>query len=77
MRSVKDSIVALQQSVSAMHMGVALGAAFGGLLVERGALLLTPWAGSALVAVALGCAGLAVRPKRGDQRTPAETRTFM
>ncbi|WP_061172453.1 MFS transporter [Caballeronia hypogeia] len=64
-------------NVSAMHMGVALGAAFGGLLVERGALRLTPWAGCALVAVALGCAGLAVRPKRGEQRSSAETHVSM
>ncbi|MEC5404725.1 MFS transporter [Paraburkholderia sp. MPAMCS5] len=64
-------------NVSAMHMGVALGAAFGGLLVERGALLLTPWAGSALVAVALGCARLALRPKRGERRAPAESRASM
>lgn len=64
-------------NVSAMHMGVALGAAFGGLLVERGALPLTPWAGCVLVAVALGCAGLAVRPQRGDRHAPAKTRGSM
>ena len=40
-------------NVSAMHLGVALGSGFGGLLVERGALLATPWAGSGLVALAL------------------------
>lgn len=64
-------------NVSAMHVGVALGSAFGGVLVERGALLATPWAGSALVAVALGCAALALKPQRGGRRTPAQTGTPM
>ncbi|HKU00206.1 MAG TPA: MFS transporter [Paraburkholderia sp.] len=60
-------------NVSAMHVGVALGSAFGGVLVERGALLATPWAGSALVAVALGCAALARKPQRDGRRAAAET----
>lgn len=60
-------------NVSAMHVGVALGSAFGGVLVGRGALLATPWAGSALVAVALGFAAWAVKPSRGGRRAPAQT----
>lgn len=60
-------------NVSAMHVGVALGSGFGGMLVERGALLATPWAGSVLVAVALGCAGLALKPRRPAPRTSAHT----
>ncbi|CAB3801693.1 Purine efflux pump PbuE [Paraburkholderia caffeinitolerans] len=60
-------------NVSAMHVGVALGSGFGGMLVERGALLATPWAGSALVAVALGFAGLALKPRRAAPRTSAQT----
>lgn len=50
-------------NVSAMHAGVALGAAFGGVLVERGALLLAPWAGCAL-----GCACVAARPAHHARR---------
>ncbi|MDR3101567.1 MAG: MFS transporter, partial [Paraburkholderia sp.] len=60
-------------NVSAMHVGVALGSAFGGVLVERGALLATPWAGSALVAVALGFAALALKPHRGGPRAPVQS----
>ncbi|HEF4731441.1 MFS transporter [Burkholderia multivorans] len=55
-------------NVSAMHAGVALGAAFGGVLVERGALLLAPWAGCALVALALGCACVAAHPTHHARR---------
>lgn len=40
-------------NVSAMHLGVALGAGLGGLLVGVGGLLLAPWAGAGVVAVAL------------------------
>ncbi|EMH3312548.1 MFS transporter, partial [Burkholderia multivorans] len=55
-------------NVSAMHAGVALGSAFGGVLVERGALLLAPWAGCALVALALGCAWVAARSAHHARR---------
>ncbi|UQP02711.1 MFS transporter [Burkholderia multivorans] len=55
-------------NVSAMHAGVALGSAFGGVLVERGALLLAPWAGCALVALALGCACVAARSAHHARR---------
>ncbi|MGH8780047.1 MFS transporter [Paraburkholderia sp.] len=48
-------------NVSAMHLGVALGAGAGGLLVERGALLATPWAGCAIVALALVLAWVSTR----------------
>lgn len=51
-------------NVSAMHAGVALGSVLGGMLVERGALLVTPWAGCALVAIALGCACVSAWPMR-------------
>ncbi|MGU3779664.1 MFS transporter [Burkholderia metallica] len=60
--SLADASVGI--NVSAMHAGVALGAAFGGVLVERGALLVTPWAGCALVALALACACGAAWPGR-------------
>lgn len=48
-------------NVSAMHLGVALGAGAGGVLVERGALLATPWAGCAIVALALMLAWVSTR----------------
>ncbi|MBN3797647.1 MFS transporter, partial [Burkholderia sp. Ac-20392] len=51
-------------NVSAMHAGVALGSALGGVLVERDALRVTPWAGCGLVAVALACACVAAWPAR-------------
>ncbi|WP_396330940.1 MFS transporter [Burkholderia anthina] len=60
--SLADASVGI--NVSAMHAGVALGSAFGGVLVERGALLVTPWAGCALVAIALGCACVSAWPTR-------------
>ncbi|VWD01742.1 MFS transporter [Burkholderia lata] len=55
-------------NVSAMHAGVAVGSALGGVLVERNALLVTPWAGCGLVAVALACACLAAWPARQAAR---------
>ncbi|VWC56240.1 MFS transporter [Burkholderia lata] len=55
-------------NVSAMHAGVAVGSAFGGVLVERNALLVTPWAGCGLVAVALACACIAAWPARQAAR---------
>lgn len=64
--SLADASVGI--NVSAMHAGVALGSAFGGVLVGRDALLATPWAGCALVAVALGCACVAARPLRHTAR---------
>ncbi|AOK37824.1 MFS transporter [Burkholderia cenocepacia] len=60
--SLADASVGI--NVSAMHAGVALGSAFGGVLVGRNALLVTPWAGCVLVAVALACAWVAARPAR-------------
>ena len=41
--SLADASVGI--NVSAMHAGVALGSALGGVLVERDALRVTPWAG--------------------------------
>lgn len=64
--SLADASVGI--NVSAMHAGVALGSAFGGVLVERGALLVTPWAGCGLVAVALACACIAAWPARQAAR---------
>ncbi|MFE3189965.1 MFS transporter [Nocardia sp. NPDC059240] len=61
--AVADTTVAV--NVSAMHVGVALGSALGGVLVGAGALRATPWAGCALVAAALVCAVVSVRkPQR-------------
>ncbi|OXJ13980.1 MFS transporter [Burkholderia sp. AU6039] len=60
--SLADASVGI--NVSAMHAGVALGSALGGVLVERDALRVTPWAGCGLVAVALACACIAARPAR-------------
>ncbi|ALS63231.1 MFS transporter [Pandoraea norimbergensis] len=51
-------------NVAAMHVGVALGAGAGGALVDANALMLTPWAGCALVAVAVALAAFAVRARR-------------
>ncbi|MGQ7932922.1 MFS transporter [Paraburkholderia sp. D1E] len=53
-RSAPDQAdVSIGINVSAMHLGVALGAGLGGLLVDNGALLSTPWAGCGVVAIAL------------------------
>ncbi|MBN3729927.1 MFS transporter [Burkholderia sp. Tr-20390] len=60
--SLADASVGI--NVSAMHAGVALGSALGGVLVERDALRVTPWAGCGLVAVALACACIAAWPAR-------------
>jgi DHA1 family purine base/nucleoside efflux pump-like MFS transporter len=65
--TLADASVGL--NVSAMHAGVALGSALGGVLVGRDALLVTPWAGCVLVAVALACAWVAARPARQAVRT--------
>ncbi|WP_455731769.1 MFS transporter, partial [Burkholderia stabilis] len=64
--SLADASVGI--NVSAMHAGVALGSALGGVLVERDALLDTPWAGCGLVAVALACACVAAWPARQAAR---------
>jgi DHA1 family purine base/nucleoside efflux pump-like MFS transporter len=56
-----DENICIGINVSAMHLGVALGAGLGGLLVENGALLRTPWVGSALVAVAFCLAWVSTR----------------
>ncbi|KML48085.1 MFS transporter [Burkholderia cepacia] len=64
--SLADASVGI--NVSAMHAGVALGSALGGVLVERDALRVTPWAGCLLVAVALACACIAAWPARQAAR---------
>ncbi|MFM0206187.1 MFS transporter [Paraburkholderia sediminicola] len=61
-RSAPDQAdVSIGINVSAMHFGVALGAGLGGLLVDKGALLRTPWVGSAVVAVAFCLAWVSTR----------------
>ena len=65
--SLADASVGI--NVSAMHAGVALGSALGGVLVERDALRVTPWAGCA-VAVALACACIAAWPARQAASAP-------
>ncbi|ABB12187.1 MFS transporter [Burkholderia lata] len=64
--SLADASVGI--NVSAMHAGVAVGSALGGVLVEHDALRVTPWAGCGLVAVALACACLAAWPARQAAR---------
>lgn len=66
--SLADASVGI--NVSAMHAGVALGSALGGVLVERDALRVTPWAGCGLVAVALACACIAAWPARQAASAP-------
>ena len=57
-RSAPDQAdVSIGINVSAMHLGVALG----GLLVDNGELLRTPWVGSAVVAVAFCLAWASTR----------------
>ncbi|WP_427307048.1 MFS transporter [Cupriavidus sp. H39] len=51
-------------NVAAMHVGVAVGAGLGGVMVARGALTHAPWLGSAMVALALVLALAAVRGPR-------------
>lgn len=63
-------------NVAAMHAGVAVGAAAGGVIVDRGELLNAPWAGSMLVVLAFAFAVAAVRIHAGagrasEARTPA------
>nr|WP_254601982.1 MFS transporter [Cupriavidus taiwanensis] len=57
-------------NVAAMHVGVALGAGVGGVMVDHGALLQTPWLGSAMVALAFGLALAAVRGQRWRAALP-------
>ncbi|MFJ4290844.1 MFS transporter [Cupriavidus sp. NPDC089707] len=60
-------------NVAAMHVGVALGAGIGGLMVERGALAGTPWLGSAMVALAFGLALASVRLPGGGAAAAQES----
>lgn len=48
-----DSEVNIGLNTSAMHLGVALGAACGGLVIAWKSLSVTPWVGAAVSAVAL------------------------
>jgi len=58
-------------NVAAMHAGVAVGAAAGGVIVDRGELLNAPWAGSVLVVLAFGFAVAAVRMRSTAGRSSA------
>lgn len=52
-------------NLSAMHLGVGLGTAVGGMVIAAAALEQLPWAGALLAAAALGCAAWSVRrPQR-------------
>lgn len=52
-------------NLSAMHLGVGLGTAVGGMVIAAAALEQLPWAGALLAAAALGCAVWSVRrPQR-------------
>ncbi|MDB5766908.1 MAG: pbuE, partial [Collimonas fungivorans] len=51
-----DSEVNIGLNTSAMHLGVALGAACGGMVIAWQSLSATPWFGAALSAAALLCA---------------------
>ena len=48
-------------NLSAMHLGVGLGTALGGLVIAGASLDQLPWAGALLAASALGCAAWSVR----------------
>lgn len=49
-------------NMSAMHLGVGLGSAIGGVVISAASLAATPWAGAALTAVAAGLALCCARP---------------
>jgi DHA1 family purine base/nucleoside efflux pump-like MFS transporter len=51
-----DSEGSIGLNTSAMHMGVALGSACGGVIITWQSLLLTPWVGAKLSALAILCA---------------------
>lgn len=45
---------------SAMHLGVALGAALGGVVIAKGSLEMTPLVGALMTTLALAAAGLSL-----------------
>ncbi|MFC4299666.1 MFS transporter [Castellaniella hirudinis] len=60
----------LSLNLSAMHLGVGLGTAAGGLVVTYASLSSVPWTGAALAAVAVMCAATAAwstNPGRGAE----------
>lgn len=69
-QSPADADARIGINVAAMHVGVAVGAGLGGVMVDRGALLQTPWLGSAMVALAFGLALAAVRGRRWRAALP-------
>lgn len=55
-------------NLSAMHVGVALGTAIGGLVLERGSALVLPWMGAVLATLAVAASLIAaVRARRRRQ----------
>jgi DHA1 family purine base/nucleoside efflux pump-like MFS transporter len=60
-----DSEVNIGLNTSAMHLGVALGAACGGVVIAWQSLAATPWFGAALSAAALSCACFSLHLSRG------------
>ncbi|MDH0303167.1 MULTISPECIES: MFS transporter [unclassified Pseudomonas] len=51
-------------NMSAMHLGVGLGSAIGGVVISQSTLAATPWAGALLTAMAAGLAIWSARPPR-------------
>ncbi|WP_369988136.1 MFS transporter [Pseudomonas xanthosomatis] len=59
-------------NLSAMHLGVGLGSAIGGVVIGAASLAHTPWAGAALTVLA---AGFALRSVKGPYRRQAGSYT--
>ncbi|MEE9100164.1 MULTISPECIES: MFS transporter [Pseudomonas] len=57
-------------NTSAMHLGVALGAALGGAVISLAGITWTPWVGIALVAASVLCATLSCWLQRERDDTP-------
>lgn len=57
-------------NTSAMHLGVALGAALGGMVISLAGIVWAPWAGLALVALSVLCAALSCWLQREPEKAP-------
>ncbi|MCG8906299.1 MFS transporter [Pseudomonas sp. DP-17] len=57
-------------NTSAMHLGVALGAALGGAVISLASIGWTPWVGVSLVAASIFCAALSCRLQRERADAP-------